>query len=60
MNRLLDSLQPYPFERLRALLRGVEPPAGIAPISMSLGEPKHAAPARVRDAMVAALDGLSS
>ena len=60
MNRLLDSLQPYPFERLRALLKGVEPPATLRPISMSIGEPKHAAPARVRDAMVAALDGLSS
>jgi N-succinyldiaminopimelate aminotransferase len=60
LNRFLDSLQPYPFERLRVLLKGVEPPAGPAPISMSIGEPKHAAPARVRDAMVAALDGLSS
>lgn len=60
MNRFLDSLQPYPFERLRALLRGVEPPAGLRPISMSIGEPKHTAPACVRDAMVAALDGLSS
>jgi N-succinyldiaminopimelate aminotransferase len=60
LNRLLDSLQPYPFERLRALLKGVEPPATLRPISMSIGEPKHAAPARVRDAMVAALDGLSS
>ncbi len=60
MNRFLDSLQPYPFERLRALLRDVAPPAGLSPISMSIGEPKHAAPARVREAMVAALDGLSS
>jgi N-succinyldiaminopimelate aminotransferase len=60
LNRLLDSLQPYPFERLRALLRGVEPSAAHAPISMSIGEPKHAAPQRVKDAMVAALDGLSS
>jgi N-succinyldiaminopimelate aminotransferase len=60
LNRFLDSLQPYPFERLRALLKGVEPAAHLAPISMSIGEPKHAAPQRVRDAMVAALDGLSS
>jgi N-succinyldiaminopimelate aminotransferase len=60
LNRLLASLQPYPFERLRALLKGVEPDAGFAPISMSIGEPKHPAPRRVRDAMAAALDGLSS
>ena len=60
MNRLLNDLQPYPFERLRALLRGVEPPAALSPIAMSIGEPRHRAPACVRDAMVAALDGLSS
>jgi N-succinyldiaminopimelate aminotransferase len=60
LNRFLDSLQPYPFERLRALVKDVRPPAGLAPISMSIGEPRHAAPQRVRDAMVAALDGLSS
>lgn len=60
MNRFLDNLPPYPFERLRALLRGVEPSARHRAISMSIGEPRHAAPQRVKDAMVAALDGLSS
>jgi N-succinyldiaminopimelate aminotransferase len=60
LNHFLDSLQPYPFERLRALVAGVAPPADLAPISMSIGEPRHAAPARVREAMVAALDGLSA
>lgn len=60
MNHLLELLQPYPFERLRTLIAGATPPAALAPISMSIGEPKHAAPARVRDAMVAALDGLSA
>jgi len=60
VNPLLESLPPYPFERLRALLRGIEPPAGVRPIAMSIGEPRHPAPQRVRDAMVAALDGLSS
>jgi N-succinyldiaminopimelate aminotransferase len=60
VNPLLEALPPYPFERLRALLRGVEPPAGLRPIAMSIGEPRHAAPQRIRDAMVAALDGLSS
>jgi len=59
LNHLLDSLQPYPFERLRALLAGVVPSAAHRPIAMSIGEPRHSAPARVRDAMVAALDGLS-
>jgi len=60
LNRLLDRLQPYPFERLRALLKGVAPPASLRPIAMSIGEPRHPAPQCVRDAMVAGLDGLSA
>ncbi|NKB49916.1 MAG: aminotransferase class I/II-fold pyridoxal phosphate-dependent enzyme [Alphaproteobacteria bacterium] len=43
-NNILDELTDYPFDRLRALLRDVEPPAGRAPIHMQIGEPKHAAP----------------
>jgi len=48
LNHLLDSLPPYPFERLRGLLKGVTPSATHSPISMSIGEPKHAAPALVK------------
>ena len=47
MNPLLDRLQPYPFERLRALLAGVAPPA-LSPIRLSIGEPQHATPDLVR------------
>lgn len=43
-NNILDQLTDYPFDRLRALLRDVEPPAGVSPIHMQIGEPKHAAP----------------
>ncbi|MBK9468063.1 MAG: succinyldiaminopimelate transaminase [Gammaproteobacteria bacterium] len=46
MNPDLARLHPYPFERLAALLDGVQPGA-LAPISLSIGEPKHAAPAFV-------------
>ena len=46
MNPDLGRLHPYPFERLAALLDGVQPGA-LAPISLSIGEPKHAAPAFV-------------
>ena len=60
MNHLLDSLPPYPFERLRGLLKGVTPSATHSPISMSIGEPKHAAPALVKEALIAGLDGLSA
>ncbi|WP_313516060.1 succinyldiaminopimelate transaminase [Pseudomonas sp.] len=47
MNDALNALQPYPFEKLRALLAGVQPAAGKAPIALSIGEPKHASPAFV-------------
>lgn len=44
MNPRLDKLHPYPFERLSALLAGVNPPDGLPLIALSLGEPKHRAP----------------
>ena len=44
MNRRLLDLHPYPFQKLDALLDDIEPPADLAPISLSLGEPKHRAP----------------
>ncbi|TDN69675.1 succinyldiaminopimelate transaminase [Paraburkholderia sp. BL10I2N1] len=60
MNPLLDSLQPYPFEKLRALFKDVTPPAALAHISFGIGEPKHPTPALIRDAVVASLGGLAS
>jgi len=59
LNHILSTLPPYPFERLRGLLKGVTADARHAPISMSIGEPKHPAPTLVREALVQALDGLS-
>ena len=56
MNRRLAVLQPYPFERLRALHAGVVP-AALPPISLSIGEPQHAPPPFVLDAM---RDGLGA
>jgi N-succinyldiaminopimelate aminotransferase len=60
LNPLLARLQPYPFEKLRALLAGAAPNAALAPINLSIGEPKHATPALVRDALAASLDGLAA
>jgi N-succinyldiaminopimelate aminotransferase len=60
VNPLLDSLQPYPFEKLRALFKDVTPPAGLAHISFGIGEPKHPTPALIRDAVIASLGGLAS
>ena len=55
MNPRLDLLQPYPFERLRALLAGAMPPASLRPIPLSIGEPRHTPPAFVAEALVRAL-----
>lgn len=60
MNPLLDHLQPYPFERLRALFQGVQPPKGVREIKLSIGEPQHATPAIIRTALSEGLDGLAN
>ena len=60
MNPLLARLHPYPFERWRELTRDIVPPAHLAPISLGIGEPKHATPALIEEALVKAFDGLSS
>lgn len=58
MNPRLDALHPYPFEKLRRLMADAgSPPSGLAPINLSIGEPKHDTPARVAQAMAQALPG---
>jgi N-succinyldiaminopimelate aminotransferase len=59
MNPDLAKLQPYPFERLNALKAGVNPPAELPHIALSIGEPKHPAPAFVRQVVSDNLDRLS-
>ena len=60
MNPFLEKLQPYPFERLRALIDGVVPNPELAPVNLWIGEPRHPTPALIRDAIAANLGGLSS
>ena len=60
MNPHLQQLHPYPFERLRQLFTDIVPPAGRAPISLSIGEPRHASPAFVLAEIAASLDRLSN
>ena len=60
MNPRLDLLRPYPFERLRLLLQGDTPPPELAPIQLSIGEPRHPSPPFVRQALADGLHGLSS
>lgn len=60
LNPRLKLLKPYPFERLRLLLADVVACTEFAPVNLSIGEPKHPTPQRVRDALCGALDGLGS
>ena len=55
MNPLLSHLQPYPFERLRQLFNGITPNPALKPISLGIGEPRHATPALIKDALVSAI-----
>lgn len=59
MNNALQQLQPYPFEKLRALLGGVTPNPAKRPIALSIGEPKHQSPAFVAQAMTDNLDQMA-
>lgn len=60
MNPNLSRLQPYPFEKLAALMRDIEPPAEVPAIALSIGEPKHSTPSFIAHALVAHVHQLSS
>lgn len=60
MNPNLPKLKPYPFERLAGLKTGITPPAGKTHIALSIGEPRHAPPQFVIDALTRHMDGLAS
>lgn len=59
MNHALNQLQPYPFEKLRALLSGVTAAADKRAIALSIGEPKHSSPAFVKQALADNLDQMA-
>ncbi len=59
MNPLLSRLQPYPFERLRLLHADITPNPAYKPISLGIGEPRHATPQLVKDALTGSLAGLA-
>ncbi|PUA20736.1 succinyldiaminopimelate transaminase [Glaciimonas sp. PCH181] len=60
MNPLLDRLQTYPFEKLKALFSDVTPNPAYKPISLGIGEPKHPTPTFIRQALADNLDGLAT
>ncbi|MEO6118063.1 MAG: succinyldiaminopimelate transaminase [Methylotenera sp.] len=60
MNPNLNLLQPYPFQRLRDLFKGITPNPAYSAINLSIGEPKHATPQLIKDALVNNLAGLAT
>ncbi|KQW36973.1 succinyldiaminopimelate transaminase [Rhizobacter sp. Root404] len=60
MNPLLSRLHPYPFERLRALTKDIVPNPALKPISLGIGEPRHATPELIKQAITDNLKGLAS
>jgi N-succinyldiaminopimelate aminotransferase len=60
MNPRLQSLQPYPFERLRELFAGVTPNPSLAHISLGIGEPRHPTPELIKRALTESLGKLAS
>jgi N-succinyldiaminopimelate aminotransferase len=60
VNGRLELLAAYPFERLARLKYGIAPPANLRHIAMSIGEPKHAPPAFVIEALRRELGKLDS
>ncbi|MGY6275677.1 succinyldiaminopimelate transaminase [Methylomonas sp. MgM2] len=59
MNPRLTQLHSYPFEKLAALKQGVTPPADKHHIALSIGEPKHATPHFIQEALLQHLHGLT-
>lgn len=60
VNPNLTRLHSYPFEKLRNLFEGITPPADLKPIRLSIGEPQHATPGFIRQALADNLDGLAT
>ncbi|MBR4876686.1 MAG: succinyldiaminopimelate transaminase, partial [Rhodocyclaceae bacterium] len=59
MNPRLELTQPYPFEKLAALLDSAGATSTLPSIRLSIGEPQHATPECVREALVGHLEGLA-
>jgi N-succinyldiaminopimelate aminotransferase len=60
MNPDLQRLHAYPFERLARLREGVAPPRGVAPIALSIGEPREPTPGFIAESLLEHLHTLAS
>lgn len=59
MTPYLKSLHPYPFEKLAQLKQSIVPPSHKEHIALSIGEPAHATPHLIQEALLTHLHGLS-
>jgi len=60
VNQHLNQLQLYPFEKLKQLFSGITPCADYSAINLGIGEPKHATPDLIKQAITDNLSGLAS
>ena len=58
MNPNLQKLQAYPFEKLRRLFSDIQPNPALAPITLGIGEPAHAAPEFVLNTLQNSLNSI--
>ncbi|HEY8094521.1 MAG TPA: succinyldiaminopimelate transaminase [Methylobacter sp.] len=56
----LKHLHPYPFEKLAQLKHGITPPKDKSHIALSMGEPTHATPHLIQEALLTHLHGLAN
>jgi len=59
MNKDLNLLKPYPFEKLATLKQDIQAPAQLPHIALSIGEPKHQPPVCVLDTLQQSLAEIS-
>jgi len=59
VNPDLNRLQPYPFEKLKALYAPVTPDPAYSLIPLYIGEPKHPTPEFIKQALIENLAGLA-
>ena len=59
MNPLIQSLHPYPFQKLAELIEGLSPNPEKPLIKLTIGEPQHEAPAIVLETLAKSLSGVS-
>ncbi len=60
MNPRLDTLQTYPFQKLSTLVAGIPERSDLSRVNLSIGEPRHATPALIGEALTAGLGSLSN